>query len=383
MTDTEQLAHLVKRILGNKEMYGGEDNNQTNAEKIINSLSVEDFDTENTKDSENNSFSDDETNYNYNSDSDDSSSDSDESNDFLNKRNVNMEDKEYDESPSGSNSSSTSSSSSSNSSNSDSSSSSSFSSVSDSTTEEYKSNRFGNYSVNSDNNTDSYDGDNELAYPKCLRNARLSNVGRKTDFIEKLKDKFPNLSSDGNKSQIMQLFRFIFREVNKQHPELQENSDNFDEDRIFDYAEKYLDKLNDSNIDFNVISEYDIDKKKRRNLYMKMLWKIHKINPKLSYGKKTDNKVYDTVVIRSVAIRKGKELYKDSNLSQYDFMKKVYKLITPEFVNSVDIDKEIEFYKSLNSDNQGSKQSTSTKSKSASSKAKSESTKKTTKSKKK
>lgn len=383
MTDTEQLAHLVKRILGNKEMYGGEDNNQTNAEKIINSLSVEDFDTENTKDSENNSFSDDETNYNYNSDSDDSSSDSDESNDFLNKRNVNMEDKEYNESLSGSNSSSTSSSSSSNSSSSDSSSSSSFSSVSDSTTEEYKTNRFGNYFENSDNKTDSYDGDNELAYPKCLRNARLSNIGRKTDFIEKLKDKFPNLSSDGNKSQIMQLFRFIFREVNKQHPELQENSDNFDEDKIFDYAEKYLDKLNDSNIDFKIISDYDIDKKKRRNLYMKMLWKIHKINPKLSYGKKTDNKVYDTVVIRSVAIRKGKELYKDSNLSQYDFMKKVYKLITPEFVNSVDIDKEIEFYKSLNSINQGSKQSISTKSKSASSKAKSESTKKTTKSKKK
>ena len=112
-----------------------------------------------------------------------------------------------------------------------------------------------------------------------------------------------------------------------------------------------------------------------------MLWKIHKINPKLSYGKKTDNKVYDTVVIRSVAIRKGKELYKDSNLSQYDFMKKVYKLITPEFVNSVDIDKEIEFYKSLDS-NKSDSPNSKTKSKKSTSSTK-KPAKKTTKTKKK
>ena len=93
-----------------------------------------------------------------------------------------------------------------------------------------------------------------------------------------------------------------------------------------------------------------------------MLWKIHKINPKLSHGKKSDNKVYDTIIVRSAAIRKAKEMYKDSNLSQYDFMKKVYNLITPEFVNNVDIDKEIEFYKSLDSnksDSPKSKKSTS------------------------
>ena len=52
------------------------------------------------------------------------------------------------------------------------------------------------------------------------------------DFIEKLKDKFPNLTYEGNKSQIMQLFRYIFREVNKEHPELQNSDDNFDEDNF-------------------------------------------------------------------------------------------------------------------------------------------------------
>ena len=70
-------------------------------------------------------------------------------------------------------------------------------------------------------------------------------------------------------------------------------------------------------------------------------------------------------------------MYKDSNLSQYDFMKKVYNLITPEFVNNVDIDKEIEFYKSLDSnksDSPKSKKSTSSTKKPA---------KKTTKTKKK
>ena len=177
----------------------------------------------------------------------------------------------------------------------------------------------------------------------------------------------------------MQLFRYIFREVNKEHPELQEHDDNLDEDKIFDYAEQYLKKLNESNIDFRIVQQYDIERKKKRNLYMKMLWKIHKINPNLSYGKKSDNKVYDTVIVRSAAIRKAKELYKDSNLSQYVFLKKVYKLLTPDFVNNVDINKEIEFYKSLGSNKSKTKHSETKKSTSSTKKT----TKKTTKTKKK
>lgn len=383
MTDTEQLAHLVKRILGNKEMYGGE-SAEDKMSKMIDSLDVEDFDENNTKDTDtdfNNSESEkSEDGFSYNSDSDTNESSSNSSStsesseralDFLNKRtDKNDSDSEFennnaDESPSASESSSSSSSSST-------SSSSSFSSISDTTTEEYKNNRMDNYE-----NDNEEDNDSEMVYPQCLRNARLSNIERKTDFIEKIKDKFPSLTSEGNKSQIMQLFRYIFREVNKEHPELQNNDDNFDEDKIFDYAEQYLKKLNDSNIDFKAIQYYDIDKKKRRNLYMKMLWKIHKINPNLSHGKKSDNKVYDTVIVRSAAIRKAKELYKDSNLSQYEFMKKVYNLLTPEFVNNVNIDKEIEFYKSLGSNKSDSKQ---TKKSTNSTK---KTTKKTTKSKKK
>lgn len=378
MTDTEQLAHLVKRILGNKEMYGGE-SEEDKMSKVIDSLEVGDFDenTTNDTDSDNSESEKSEDGFKYNSNSDSSNSDSDSSNssnpsekalEFLNKRSSNndsdseFENNNSDESHSASESSSSSSSSSS-----------SFSSISDTTTEEYKNNRMNAYGSDEDNN------ENEMAYPQCLRNARLSNIERKTDFIEKLKDKFPNLTYEGNKSQIMQLFRYIFREVNKEHPELQNSDDNFDEDKIFDYAEQYLKKLNDSNIDFKVIQHYDIDKKKKRNLYMKMLWKIHKINPKLSHGKKSDNKVYDTIIVRSAAIRKAKEMYKDSNLSQYDFMKKVYNLITPEFVNNVDIDKEIEFYKSLDSNKSDSQQTKSKKSTSSTKKP----AKKTTKTKKK
>lgn len=387
MTDTEQLAHLVKRILGNKEMYGGE-SAEDKMSKMIDSLDVEDFDENNTKDTDtdsNNSESEkSEDGFSSNSNSDTSNSDSNSSSssnpsekalEFLNKRSSNndsdseFENNNSDESPSASESSSSSSSLST-------SSSSSFSSISDTTTEEYKNNRMDNYE-----NDNEEDNDNEMVYPQCLRNARLSNIERKTDFIEKLKDKFPSLTSEGNKSQIMQLFRYIFREVNKEHPELQNSDDNFDEDKIFDYAEQYLKKLNDSNIDFKAIRYYDIDKKKRRNLYMKMLWKIHKINPKLSHGKKSDNKVYDTIIVRSAAIRKAKEMYKDSNLSQYDFMKKVYNLITPEFVNNVDIDKEIEFYKSLDSNKSDSPKS-KTKSKKSTSSTK-KPAKKTTKTKKK
>ena len=378
MTDTEQLAHLVKRILGNKEMYGGE-SEEDKMSKVIDSLEVGDFDenTTNDTDSDNSESEKSEDGFSYKSNSDTSNSDSDSSNssnpsekalEFLNKRSSNndsdseFENNNSDESPSASESSSSSSSSSS-----------SFSSISDTTTEEYKNNRMNAYGSDEDNN------ENEMAYPQCLRNARLSNIERKTDFIEKLKDKFPNLTYEGNKSQIMQLFRYIFREVNKEHPELQNSDDNFDEDKIFDYAEQYLKKLNDSNIDFKVIQHYDIDKKKKRNLYMKMLWKIHKINPKLSHGKKSDNKVYDTIIVRSAAIRKAKEMYKDSNLSQYDFMKKVYNLITPEFVNNVDINKEIEFYKSLDSNKSDSQQTKSKKSTSSTKKP----AKKTTKTKKK
>lgn len=378
MTDTEQLAHLVKRILGNKEMYGGE-SEEDKMSKVIDSLDVEDFDenTTNDTDSDNSESEKSEDGFSYKSNSDTSNSDSDSSNssnpsekalEFLNKRSSNndsdseFENNNSDESHSASESSSSSSSSSS-----------SFSSISDTTTEEYKNNRMNAYGSDEDNN------ENEMAYPQCLRNARLSNIERKTDFIEKLKDKFPNLTYEGNKSQIMQLFRYIFREVNKEHPELQNSDDNFDEDKIFDYAEQYLKKLNDSNIDFKVIQHYDIDKKKKRNLYMKMLWKIHKINPKLSHGKKSDNKVYDTIIVRSAAIRKAKEMYKDSNLSQYDFMKKVYNLITPEFVNNVDINKEIEFYKSLDSNKSDSQQTKSKKSTSSTKKP----AKKTTKTKKK
>ena len=380
MTDTEQLAHLVKRILGNKEMYGGE-SEEDKMSKVIDSLEVGDFDenTTNDTDSDNSESEKSEDGFSYKSNSDTSNSDSDSSNssnpsekalEFLNKRSSNndsdseFENNNSDESHSASESSSSSSSSSS-----------SFSSISDTTTEEYKNNRMNAYGSDEDNN------ENEMAYPQCLRNARLSNIERKTDFIEKLKDKFPNLTYEGNKSQIMQLFRYIFREVNKEHPELQNSDDNFDEDKIFDYAEQYLKKLNDSNIDFKVIQHYDIDKKKKRNLYMKMLWKIHKINPKLSHGKKSDNKVYDTIIVRSAAIRKAKEMYKDSNLSQYDFMKKVYNLITPEFVNNVDINKEIEFYKSLDS-NKSDSPNSKTKSKKSTSSTK-KPAKKTTKTKKK
>ncbi len=381
MTDTEQLAHLVKHILGNKEMYGGE-SAEDKMSKVIDSLDVEDFDentTNNTDtDFDNTESEKSEDGFSYNSNSDTSNSNSNNPSekalDFLNKRsNNNDSDSEFennnsDESPSASESTSSSSSSSTSSSTS-----SSFSSISDTTTEEYKNNRISTYGSDEDNN------DNEMAYPQCLRNARLSNIERKTDFIEKLKDKFPNLTYEGNKSQIMQLFRYIFREVNKEHPELQERDDNFDEDKIFDYAEQYLKKLNESNIDFRVVQQYDIERKKKRNLYMKMLWKIHKINPNLSHGKKSDNKVYDTIIVRSAAIRKAKELYKDSNLSQYVFLKKVYNLLTPDFVNNVDINKEIEFYKSLDSNKSESRQTKPKKSTSSTKKP----TKKTTKTKKK
>lgn len=381
MTDTEQLAHLVKHILGNKEMYGGE-SAEDKMSKVIDSLDVEDFNENTTNDTDtdfdNTESEKSEDGFSYNSNSDTSNSNSinpsEKALDFLNKRSSNndsdseFENNNSDESPSASESTSSSSSSSTSSSTS-----SSFSSISDTTTEEYKNNRISTYDSDEDNN------DNEMAYPQCLRNARLSNIERKTDFIEKLKDKFPNLTYEGNKSQIMQLFRYIFREVNKEHPELQERDDNFDEDKIFDYAEQYLKKLNESNIDFRVVQQYDIERKKKRNLYMKMLWKIHKINPNLSHGKKSDNKVYDTIIVRSAAIRKAKELYKDSNLSQYVFLKKVYNLLTPDFVNNVDINKEIEFYKSLDSNKSESRQIKPKKSTSSTKK----STKKTTKTKKK
>ena len=101
MTDTEQLAHLVKRILGNKEMYGGE-SAEDKMSKVIDSLDVEDFDENTTNDTDtdfdNSESEKSEDGFSSNSNSDTSNSDSDSSNssnpsekalEFLNKRSSN------------------------------------------------------------------------------------------------------------------------------------------------------------------------------------------------------------------------------------------------------------------------------------------------------
>lgn len=338
MTETENLRYIINKVLNNKEMYGGDEDDDLNNDSE-NSTSSNSFSSlSDSSDKLNNSDSDSEKiekekNSNYEkqyrqelnnsseNDSDNESTESEkqnklkssssESDDSYNEtKQNNFKDSEFSES-------------------------SSFSeSVSNGTTPEYQ--EFED--VKNSRLTDDDEQINDSVLPNCLKSSRIQNIDKKNDFMQQISEKFPNLSNDGtSKSQVAILMRYILREVNKENPDLED-----DEDKLFSLGQKYLKKMKEDDLDFDKFSEYDKNKKKARNLFIQMLYKIHKINPKLSYGRPNDNRVYDTVIVRSAAFKKAHEEYPD--LPRLEFIQKVYDMLTPDFVNSVDIEQEKQNY---------------------------------------
>lgn len=342
MTETENLRYIINKVLNNKEMYGGDGNDDDLINDSENSTSSNSFSSlSDSSDKLNNTDSDfgkmeKEKSSNYekqyrqelnNSSENDSeskssesekqnklksssssSSDSDDSDNET--KQDNFKDSEFSES-------------------------SDFSeSVSNNTTPEYQESE----DVKNSRLTDDDEQINDSVLPNCLKSSRIQNIDKKNDFMQQISEKFPNLSNDGtSKSQVAILMRYILREVNKENPNLED-----DEDKLFSLGQKYLKKMKEDDLDFDKFSEYDKNKKKARNLFIQMLYKIHKINPKLSYGKPNDNRVYDTVIVRSAAFKKAHEEYPD--LPRLEFIQKVYDMLTPDFVNSVDIEQEKQNY---------------------------------------
>lgn len=356
MTETENLKYIVNKILNDKEMYGGGGDSDSGSE---NSNSFEDsFSSVSETEEDNMSYK----NYRQSLDSDEkekSNSSESESDDETEKKKYKKKPKEEtDEDNEFSDSDSEDEKDKNNyeasrEKNNDFSDSDFSESISDEETPQYKASRLVVKVINDEES----DYKTERIFPKSLQfvSSRIQNLDKKNEFMEQIHNKFPDLTNNGtSKSQVAVLMRYILREVNKANPDI-----NDDEDRLFKLGEKYLDKMKEKDLDFNKFNEYDNDKKKSRNLFIQMLYKIHKINPSLSNGNPLDGNIYDTVVVRSAAFRKAKEMYPDNNLPRLEFMQKVFDIITPDFVNSVDLDTErneyIEYRKGRRENNDNSR----------------------------
>lgn len=343
MTETENLRYIINKVLNSKEMYGGEEELNEESENSTSSNSFSSLSDSSDKSDNDSEKIEKEKSSNYEKQyrqelkesSENQKSDSDSESEKANKFNDSDSESENKQQLKESSESDKSSESS------------GFSdSVSNDTTPEYqesekveKSRISINQNVTTEYNKQYEDEEiNDNVLPKCLKSSRIQNIDKKNDFMKQISDKFPNLSNDGtSKSQVAILMRYILREVNKENPNIED-----DEDKLFSLGQKYLKKMTEDDLDFDKFSEYDKNKKKARNLFIQMLYKIHKINPKLSYGKPNDNRVYDTVIVRSAAFKKAHEEYPD--LPRLEFIQKVYDILTPDFVNSVDIEQEKQNY---------------------------------------
>lgn len=162
--------------------------------------------------------------------------------------------------------------------------------------------------------------------------------------------KFPNLTdAEKGNCETKIVMRHILREVNKQ------NDFGDDQDALLKAAYKYLDDMSESDINIEKFSEIDKAKDMSKKLFINMLYKIHKLAPELSHGDPRDGNVYDTIIVRSAAYRIAHEKYPD--LPRLEFNQKVFDMLTPKFIKSVNIEEEKQRYEEYknNKENNDSK----------------------------
>lgn len=154
--------------------------------------------------------------------------------------------------------------------------------------------------------------------------------------------KFPNLTdTEKGNCETKIVMRHILREVNKQ------NDFGDDQDALLKAAYKYLDNMTESEINIEKFSEIDKAKDMSKKLFINMLYKIHKLAPELSHGDPRDGNVYDTIIVRSAAYRIAHEKYPD--LPRLEFNQKVFDMLTPNFIKSVNIEEEKQRYEEYKS----------------------------------
>lgn len=162
--------------------------------------------------------------------------------------------------------------------------------------------------------------------------------------------KFPHLTdTEKGNCETKIVMRHILREVNKQ------NDFGDDQDALIKAAYKYLDNMTESDINIEKFSEIDKAKDMSKKLFINMLYKIHKLAPELSHGDPRDGNVYDTIIVRSAAYRVAHEKYPD--LPRLEFNQKVFDMLTPKFIKSVNIEEEKQRYEEYknNKENNDSK----------------------------
>ena len=186
-------------------------------------------------------------------------------------------------------------------------------------------------------------------FVNIVPNSRLQ-----SNELQNLKDavhqKFPHLTdTEKGNCETKIVMRHILREVNKQ------NDFGDDQDALIKAAYKYLDNMTESDINIEKFSEIDKAKDMSKKLFINMLYKIHKLAPELSHGDPRDGNVYDTIIVRSAAYRVAHEKYPD--LPRLEFNQKVFDMLTPKFIKSVNIEEEKQRYEEYknNKENNDSK----------------------------
>lgn len=174
--------------------------------------------------------------------------------------------------------------------------------------------------------------------PSVFISSRIENRDKYNEFLNDIHEKFPSLSHTTEKGncETKIVMRHIFRQVNKNF-KIEDN-----QDELIEKSKEYLNNMPESEIDIEKFSEIDKSKEKSKKLFINMLYKIHKLAPELSFGDPRDGNVYDTMIIRSAAYRICHEKYPD--LPRLEFSQKVYDMITPEFIQSINIEEEKEKY---------------------------------------
>lgn len=182
----------------------------------------------------------------------------------------------------------------------------------------------------------------------------VPNSRLQSNELQNLKDavhqKFPHLTdTEKGNCETKIVMRHILREVNKQ------NDFGDDQDALIKAAYKYLDNMSESDINIEKFSEIDKAKDMSKKLFINMLYKIHKLAPELSHGDPRDGNVYDTIIVRSAAYRVAHEKYPD--LPRLEFNQKVFDMLTPKFIKSVNIEEEKQRYEEYknNKENNNSK----------------------------
>lgn len=174
--------------------------------------------------------------------------------------------------------------------------------------------------------------------PTVFISSRIENRDKYNEFLNEIHEKFPSLShtTDKGNCDTKIVMRHIFRQVNKNF-KIEDN-----QDELLEKSKEYLNNMPESEINIEKFSEIDKSKEKSKKLFINMLYKIHKLAPELSFGDPRDGNVYDTMIIRSAAYRICHEKYPD--LPRLEFSQKVYDMITPEFIQSININDEKEKY---------------------------------------